>query len=70
MRQEKRQGYEQQHELAQELCAVMLQQSQGQQQEKHSSEKVCVSLFVADLVHLQCKNCVLVCDWWIQISQV
>lgn len=40
MRQEKRQGYEQQHELAQELCAVMLQQSQGQQQEKQNSEKV------------------------------
>lgn len=34
---DKRQGYEQQHELAQELCVAMLQHSQ---QEKQSSEKV------------------------------
>lgn len=41
VRQDKRQGYEQQHELAQELCAVMLQQSQGQQQQdKQNPEKV------------------------------
>lgn len=35
----KRQGFEQQHELAQELCAVMLQHTQNQP-EKQSSDKV------------------------------
>lgn len=39
VRQEKRQGYEHQ-ELAQELCAAMLQQNQNQQQEKQNNDKV------------------------------
>jgi hypothetical protein len=39
VRQEKRQGYEHQ-ELAQELCAAMLQQNQNQQQDKQTNDKV------------------------------
>lgn len=51
IRQDKRQGYEQQHELAQELCAVMLQHTQSQQlPEKQNADKVCKPN-VLDFVH-------------------
>lgn len=40
IRQDKRQTYDQQ-DLAQELCAAMLQQTQQQQSEKQNNEKVC-----------------------------